>query len=49
MMSCSPSFSTITGWLGPDEKKVYEQILWGTNFIRAIKAINPDSEIIIYL
>jgi len=44
-----PELSFVLGLPGPDEKKVYEQILWDINFIREIKEINPNTEIIIYL
>lgn len=44
-----PELSFVLGLPGPDEKKVYEQILWDINFIREIKSINPEAEIIIYL
>ena len=44
-----PELSFVLGMPGPDEKKVYEQILWDINFIREIKVINPEAEIIIYL
>lgn len=44
-----PELSFVLGLPGPNEKKVYEQILWDINFIREIKAINPRAEIIIYL
>ena len=44
-----PELSFVLGLPGKDEKQVYDQILWDINFIRDIKAINPDAEIIIYL
>lgn len=44
-----PELSFVLGLPGPSEKKVYEQILWDINFIREIKKINPNAEIIIYL
>ena len=44
-----PELSFVLGLPGENEKKVYEQILWDINFIREIKAINEDAEIIIYL
>ena len=44
-----PELSFVLGLPGADEKKVYEQILWDINFIREIKKINPDAEIIIYI
>ena len=31
------------------ENEVYNNILWDINFIKEIKALNPDAEIIIYL
>lgn len=44
-----PELSFVLGLPGENEQKVYEQILWDINFIREIKEINPDAEIIIYL
>ena len=44
-----PELSFVLGMPGDDEKKVYEQILWDINFIKEIKTINPNAEIIIYL
>ncbi|RED44409.1 radical SAM superfamily enzyme YgiQ (UPF0313 family) [Winogradskyella eximia] len=44
-----PELSFVLGLPGIDEKKVYEQILWDINFIKEIKSINPNAEIIIYL
>ena len=44
-----PELSFVLGLPGENEKKVYEQILWDINFIREIKQINPNAEIIIYL
>ncbi len=44
-----PELSFVLGLPGENEAKVYEQILWDINFIKKIKAINPDAEIIIYL
>ena len=44
-----PELSFVLGLPGKDEKKVYEQILWDINFIKEIKSINPNAEIIIYL
>jgi len=44
-----PELSFVLGLPGADEKKVYDQILWDINFIREIKEINSNAEIIIYL
>lgn len=44
-----PEMSFVLGMPGPSEEAVYQQILWDINFIKEIKAINPDTEIIIYL
>ncbi|WP_407556304.1 B12-binding domain-containing radical SAM protein [Winogradskyella sp. 4-2091] len=44
-----PELSFVLGLPAKDEKTVYEQILWDINFIKEIKTINPDTEIIIYL
>ena len=44
-----PELSFVLGLPAPTEKEVYDQILWDINFIREIKQINPDAEIIIYL
>jgi radical SAM superfamily enzyme YgiQ (UPF0313 family) len=44
-----PELSFVLGLPGKSEKEVYEQILWDINFIKEIKQINPDAEIIIYL
>lgn len=44
-----PELSFVLGMPAPTEKEVYDQILWDINFIKEIKAINPNSEIIIYL
>lgn len=44
-----PELSFVLGLPGKNEKKVYDQILWDINFIKEIKAINPNAEIIIYL
>ena len=44
-----PELSFVLGMPANTEKEVYEQILWDINFIREIKAINPNAEIIIYL
>lgn len=44
-----PELSFVLGMPAGTEKEVYGQILWDINFIREIKAINPNAEIIIYL
>lgn len=44
-----PELSFVLGMPAKTEKEVYAQILWDINFIREIKEINPDAEIIIYL
>lgn len=44
-----PEMSFVLGMPADTEKKVYEQILWDIKFIKEIKSINPDAEIIIYL
>lgn len=44
-----PELSFVLGMPAKTEKEVYDQILWDINFIREIKVINPDAEIIIYL
>lgn len=44
-----PELSFVLGMPAPTEKEVYEQILWDINFIKEIKSINPNAEIIIYL
>lgn len=44
-----PEMSFVLGMPAGTEKQVYDQILWDINFIKEIKAINPDTEIIIYL
>ena len=44
-----PEMSFVLGMPADTEKQVYDQILWDINFIKEIKAINPDTEIIIYL
>ncbi|UTW67879.1 B12-binding domain-containing radical SAM protein [bacterium SCSIO 12643] len=44
-----PEMSFVLGMPAETEEKVYEQILWDINFIKEIKEINPDTEIIIYL
>lgn len=44
-----PEFSFVLGMPAESPEKVYENIKWDINFIKKIKNINPDSEIIIYL
>lgn len=44
-----PELSFVLGMPAKTEKEVYDQILWDINFIKEIKVINPDAEIIIYL
>ncbi len=44
-----PELSFVLGMPADTEKEVYNNILWDINFIKEIKAINPDAEIIIYL
>lgn len=44
-----PELSFVLGMPAKTEKEVYEQILWDINFIKEIKEINSDAEIIIYL
>lgn len=44
-----PELSFVLGMPAKTEKEVYGQILWDINFIKEIKAINPNAEIIIYL
>ena len=44
-----PELSFVLGMPAPTEKEVYDQIVWDINFIKEIKEINPDAEIIIYL
>ena len=44
-----PEMSFVLGMPGDSEEQVYKQILWDINFIKEIKEINPDTEIIIYL
>jgi anaerobic magnesium-protoporphyrin IX monomethyl ester cyclase len=44
-----PELSFVLGMPAKTEKEVYDQILWDINFIREIKQINPNAEIIIYL
>ncbi|QMU62862.1 MAG: radical SAM protein [Flavobacteriaceae bacterium] len=44
-----PELSFVLGLPAETKEKVYEQILWDIRFIKKIKKLNPDSEIIIYL
>lgn len=44
-----PEYSFVLGLPGESEEKVNEQIENDINFIREIKEINPDTEIIIYI
>ncbi|UPT69303.1 MAG: B12-binding domain-containing radical SAM protein [Flavobacterium sp. JAD_PAG50586_2] len=44
-----PELSFVLGMPAKTEKEVYDQILWDINFIKEIKAINSNAEIIIYL
>jgi len=44
-----PELSFVLGMPAKTKEKVYEQILWDINFIKKIKKLNPDAEIIIYL
>lgn len=44
-----PELSFVLGMPAKTEKEVYDQILWDINFIKEIKEINSDAEIIIYL
>ena len=44
-----PELSFVLGMPAKTEKEVYDQILWDINFIKEIKVINSDAEIIIYL
>jgi len=44
-----PELSFVLGMPADTEEQVYKQILWDINFIKEIKAINPNAEIIIYL
>ncbi len=44
-----PEYSFVLGMPGDDEKKVMHQINKDIEFIKEIKSINPDTEIIIYL
>ena len=44
-----PEMSFVLGLPAESEEKVMQQIDWDINFIKEIKALNPDTEIIIYL
>ena len=44
-----PELSFVLGMPAETEKEVYDQILWDIEFIKEIKALNQNSEIIIYL
>lgn len=44
-----PEFSFVLGMPGDSEKQVFDQIRWDINFIKEIKEINPQAEIIIYV
>lgn len=44
-----PEMSFVLGLPGESKEKVMQQIDWDINFIKEIKNINPDTEIIIYL
>lgn len=44
-----PEFSFVLGMPADNPKQVMDQIEWDINFIKEIKEINPNSEIIIYL
>lgn len=44
-----PEYSFILGFPGESEEKIIKQIDDDINFIREIKEINPDTEIIIYI
>ena len=44
-----PELSFVLGLPGKSDDQVYKQILWDINFIKEIKALNPNAEIIIYL
>ena len=44
-----PELSFVLGMPAETENEVYNNILWDINFIKEIKALNPDAEIIIYL
>jgi anaerobic magnesium-protoporphyrin IX monomethyl ester cyclase len=44
-----PELSFVLGMPAETEKEVYDNILWDIQFIKEIKRINPNAEIIIYL
>lgn len=44
-----PEYSFVLGFPGKDEQSVMKQINSEINFIKQVKEINPDTEIIIYL
>lgn len=44
-----PEYSFVLGFPGPTETKVMKQIEAEITFIKEVKSINPDTEIIIYL
>ncbi|MGE5399628.1 MAG: B12-binding domain-containing radical SAM protein [Ignavibacteriales bacterium] len=44
-----PEYSFVLGFPGPTEETVFKQIDEDISFIREIKEINPDTEIIIYV
>lgn len=44
-----PEYSFVLGLPADDEKKVFNQINDDIDFIREIKSVNPDTEIIIYV
>lgn len=44
-----PEMSFVLGLPAESEEKVMQQIDWDINFIKEIKALNPETEIIIYL
>lgn len=44
-----PEYSFVLGLPADDEQKVFKQINDNIDFIREIKSINPDTEIIIYV
>ncbi|WP_242119395.1 B12-binding domain-containing radical SAM protein [Aestuariivivens sediminicola] len=44
-----PEMSFVLGLPADSEEKVMQQIEWDINFIKEIKNLNPDTEIIIYL
>lgn len=44
-----PEYSFVLGFPGESDKEVYQNILSEINFIREVKKVNPDAEIIIYV